>query len=73
MVSVFWGKVSKLLSEVLQIQFILTPELAILDLSLSDIPSPLKTVTQHILIGARFVIAQRWNSQAPLPISEVIR
>lgn len=58
----FGGKVSKLLFEVLQTQFALTAELAVLDLSILDIPFPLQTVTQPVHIAARFVIAQNWKS-----------
>lgn len=70
---VFWRAVNALISEVTQVQFTLSPELAVLDISLLDFPIPICTVVQHILISARFVIAQYWNSPSRLPISEVIR
>lgn len=70
--AVFWQEVSGILSEIMSYRIQLTPELAVLDLTISDIPVTLRTVAQHVLISARFVIPQHWNSPNTLPISEVI-
>lgn len=70
--SAFWIKVTQLLAEVLNYNVILTPELAVLDIHLKTYPTPLRTIMQHVLVSARYVIAQHWNSADPLNISEVI-
>lgn len=70
--TLFWRQAGKLLTEVLNYKIVLSPELAILDTHLAKFPKPLRTVLQHILISARFVIAQEWNSPNSLPLSEVI-
>lgn len=54
---IFWRAVTDVVSEVLHLQF----------------PITLHTLVQHILISARFVIAQNWKPTSLLPISEVIR
>lgn len=69
----FWREVADLLSTVLQYKVTLSPELAVLDMHLISYPRPYRMVLQHVLISARFVIAQNWNSPNPLRISEVIR
>lgn len=69
----FWQQVNNLLTAVLGCKIVLSPELAVLDIHLVDFPRPLRTVLQHILISARFVIAQNWKSPNALPISEVVR
>lgn len=69
---VFWKEVAELLPDVFQFIVVLSPELAVLDIHLISFPKPFRTVLQHILISARFVISQNWNSPNPLRISEVI-
>lgn len=69
----FWRQIENFITEVLGYNVALSPKLAVLDIHLADFPKSLRTVLQHILISARFVIAQHWNSPNPLPISEVIR
>lgn len=68
----FWQKIDKLLTELFGYNFSLTSELAILDLGIENTPVPHRTVLQHVLISARFVIAHHWNSPKSLPFSEVI-
>lgn len=69
----FWIKVEALISEILPYKFSLSPELAILNISLKEIPTSFRSVVLHILISARYVIAQNWNLPITLPITEVIR
>lgn len=52
---------------------VLTPELAILDIGLAQLPKSFQTIIQHILISAHFEIAQHWNSPKPLKIAGVTR
>lgn len=68
----FWRRIQNMLTELFGYNFLLSPALAILDLGSEDVPFPHRTALQHILIGARFVIAQHWNSPASLPLAEVI-
>lgn len=70
--TVFWQKIETLASEVLQYSIVLNPELAILDIHLLSHPRNIRTVLHHILLAARFVIAQHWNSAHPLSLPEVI-
>lgn len=70
---IFWAQIADLILEVNHYSFDILPELAILDITLKEVPVPLRTVVQHILISARYVIAQNWDSPFPLPISEVLQ
>lgn len=65
--------VTNLLNELTGIPTTLSPELAVLDIDLIDIPSNFKILIHHILFAARLAIAQNWKTPHTPSLVELIR
>lgn len=71
-ISIFWEKVSDLISELTHINFPLTPELAVLDIDKVDVPIPFQTVVHQVLFAARISIARLWKLPTTPSIPELV-
>lgn len=72
-VAPFWTEITTFIQTVSGLQINLTPVLAVLDLGLNDIPSPLRTVIHHIFIAARMTIARLWKTLTTPSLLEITR
>lgn len=72
-ISHFWVIVTDIIIEVTKLLLVLTPELAILDLTLPNIPHCLRTVIHHILLAARVCIAKHWKTSTTPTLTELAR
>lgn len=54
----FWSDITDLMIELTGCHLTLSPELAILDISLVDIPYHFRTIAHHILLAALYIDSQ---------------
>lgn len=64
-ISPLWIIVQALIVEITGLQLSLSPELAVLDMGLFDLPRPLQVTIHHVLLAARISIAME-NPNHPL-------
>lgn len=72
-ISTFWSSVADLVTELTNFNLSLSPELAILDLSINNIPWHFRTIIHHIFLAARITIARHWKETTSPPLEELIR
>lgn len=73
LLSNFWSQIADLIIELTGYHISLSPELAILDINLVDIPLCFRTIIHHILLAARISIARIWKQPTAPSISEIIK
>lgn len=69
-ISPFWEEVFQLITEVIQIHIIPSPEPALLNIGIGNIPYQL--INNSILLAARLAIIHHWETPDYIPRSEVI-
>lgn len=70
-ISPFWLQVQALISEITGLQISLSPELAVLDIDLFDLPRPMQVIIHHILLAARISIARLWKTSTTPSLTEL--
>lgn len=68
-----WLGVQNMLREVLHLPITLTPQLAILNLNIDELPTHLRQVTVHILLATKLLLTRNWKSNIIPPIAEVVK
>lgn len=61
-----------MLQEVLHFPITLTPQLAILNLNIDELPTHLRQVTVHILLATKLHLRRKWKSNTIPLIAEVV-
>lgn len=69
----FWYEVFKLISSVTGFIVKPLPQLALLSLTVNNIPLQLRSITNHILIAARLTITSKWRTNFVPNTKEVIQ
>ena len=67
-----WTDIERTLQEILHLPIALSPHLAILNLTIEDIPPNLRLVTTHVLLATRLLIARKWKTKDTPTLIEVI-
>lgn len=68
----YWEKIFRLISTITHIEITPSPALAILNLTIEDIPFPFRHVTTHILLAARLNLTRQWKSDGHPTLTQVV-
>lgn len=68
----YWDSIFQLISNITHIKTPPSPALAILNLTIEDLPHPFRIVTTHILMAAKLNIARHWKSDTSLTLTQVV-